>query len=231
MYAGRNLVDLDVPILVRQVDHIPEGHNSNADLLRVLADEFLGGVRRIERPTFRVNPGAGMVAPDDQVVSAIVAPDDRMPQRIARSVQAHGQRQKRQDDPAGVVVSGGQRPIRADPGEVVRVPRFHHPHDRVEQQGPVQFFDGTLGKLLMNTVQRVAGLEGDHVRMAAFGQPLVCLRRGQAERLKVIVRGQLKDSQAARDLPVAPEVHLRHQGCRKSTVPKTLCAAARRSQG
>ena len=62
----------------------------------MLRHQLLRVVRAVERLAGRVVAGAGVVAADDEVVGAVVAADDRVPQRLARAGHAHGQRQQRQ---------------------------------------------------------------------------------------------------------------------------------------
>ena len=99
----------------------------HADLVLVLPDQLLRVVRAVERLAGRVVARAGVVAADDQVVRAVVAPDDRVPERLARPGHAHRQRQEREDDPIRLVVVLRQRLVGADAGVVIDVARLGHP--------------------------------------------------------------------------------------------------------
>ena len=101
-----------VAILIRQIQELGERHHRDADLVLVLLHQILRVIRTVERLAGRVLAGAGVVAPDDEVIGAVVAADDRVPDRLARSGHAHGQRQQRQHDPVRIVVSSPPAPCR-----------------------------------------------------------------------------------------------------------------------
>ncbi len=63
---------------------------------------------------------------------------------------------------------------------MVHVAGFGHAHHRVQQQHPVHFLGRPLGQLLVYTMQRVAGLEGDHIAPAELLKPCARLGRRQA---------------------------------------------------
>ena len=197
-----------VPILVRQVEQLRERHHGDADLVLELPDQILGVVRSVERLSVRVFAGSGMVAADDHVVRAIIAPDDRVPERFSRTSHAHRKRQQRQDDAVRVVVVLRQRLVRAHPRVMVDVPRLCHADGRMQQQHAVDRGDGPLGQLLVHAVQRVARLERHHVLATGLRQHLPRLGRCAAQILKVVVPRELKHSDGARRVESPPAGHL-----------------------
>jgi hypothetical protein len=86
-----------------------------------------------------------VVPADDEVGCAVVAPDDRVPDRLARARHAHRERQQAQDRAAGIVVPVDQRLVRADARVVVDVPRLGQPDDRMNEQCPADLLGGPLG--------------------------------------------------------------------------------------
>ena len=68
----------------------------DADLRLMLRDQFLRVIGTVERLAVAVVARAGMVAADDEMRAAEIAPDERMPQRLARTRHAHGERQQAQ---------------------------------------------------------------------------------------------------------------------------------------
>ena len=78
--AGGHLVDGRVAVLVGKVDHLLEIDHPHADLSFVLGHRLLGGIGGVERLAGRVFAGPGVVAADDEIGAAVVAPDDRVQQ-------------------------------------------------------------------------------------------------------------------------------------------------------
>ncbi len=152
-----------------------------------------------------------MVAADDQVGCAIVAADQRVPERLARAGHAHRQRQQRQQDAVGSIVVLRQRLIGAHAREVVHIAGLGHANHRVQQQHAIDALGRALGQLLVGPVQRVARLEGHHILSAKRLQPGARLGRSHAQILKIIARRQLDHLKATRDIQLAPAVHLGHQ--------------------
>jgi hypothetical protein len=81
----------------------------------------------------------------------------------------------------------------------------------MEQQHPVHALSGTLGQLFVGAVERVAGLEGDHVGSAELRQAGAGLGRREAQLLKVVVPRELEHAQPAGQVEPAPAMHLGHQ--------------------
>jgi hypothetical protein len=81
----------------------------------------------------------------------------------------------------------------------------------VEQQHTIDLVDRPLGQLLMDTVERVARLEGDDVLAARLRQNLPYLGRGAAQLAEVVVPGKLQHPQRAGGVEAAPARHLVHE--------------------
>lgn len=67
-----------------------------------------------------------------------------------------------------IVISLGQRLVGADAGEVVNIAGLRHPDAGMQQEDAVLLHGGALGQLLMNAMERIAGLEGNHVVAATL---------------------------------------------------------------
>ncbi len=128
-----------------------------------LCDQFLGIVWAVKRFTLRIHPGAGMITTDNQIVGAKIPPDDRMPQRLAWSCQAHRKRKQRQQDTRRVKETGFQGAVGPNTRIVIDVTRLGHPDDRVEQEHAIHGFNRTNGEFLVRLVKWIAGLKGDHI--------------------------------------------------------------------
>ncbi len=149
-----------------------------------------------------------MVAADDHVVCAVIAPDDRVPNGFTGTSHAHCQRQERQDNLVWFVVVLGQRLVCPDPGVMIDVAGFGHANGRMQQQHSVDRGDGPLGQLLVHAVQRIARLERHDILASGLGQDLPGLGRRAAQVLKVIVTRNLKDPDWTRRVEPPPARHL-----------------------
>ena len=129
----RHFVDRVVLVFVRHEDHLLEVDHLHAELFLVLLHQLLGIVRTVERLAGRVLAGAGVVAADDEVRAAVVAADDRVPDRLARPAHPHRQRQQREVRRVLRVVVH-DRLVAADAGVMIDVARLGHADDRVDQQ-------------------------------------------------------------------------------------------------
>ena len=131
----------------------------------MLAEQFLGLVRAVERLAVAVIARAGVIAADDEVRAAVVLADDGVPQRFARPAHAHGQVQQAQR----AWSAPGTAPallVAAHAGEVVDVAGLGHAHHRVNQQIGLYFARGAEGQFLVGAVHGVTGLEGHHLAPA-----------------------------------------------------------------
>ena len=210
--AFRKRRDLFVPVVVGDIHHLMEGDGPHSGLIAEPVDDLLGVVRAVERVACRVDSRAGVVTADDQVVGAVVAPDDGVPERLPGSGKPHRQRQERQEHPVGLVVVPDQRLIGADTRVVVHVPGLGEPHHRVKQEDAVHAHGGPLGEFLVGPVQGVAGLEGHDVRVAVAGQSGARLQWGLPQATEVVVRRDPQHPQRAGNVDPSPAVHLRHEG-------------------
>ena len=89
------------------------------------------------------------------------------------------------------------RLVAADPRVVVDVTRLGHADDGMDEEVGLHLLGRPQGELVVGTVQRVAGLEGDHPAPAQAGELGPQLRRRAAQRRVVVVGGQLDALQGA----------------------------------
>ena len=150
-----------------------------------------------------------MVPAHYQVVGAVVAANNRVPQGLPRTAHAHRERQKCQDDSRRLVVPVGQRPVRADPGVVVDVAWLGEAYHGVQQQDAVNGVRGALGQLLVDAMERVACLEGDDVVRSELVEPGPAVGRREAKVPEVEVAWKLQHSQSPGNVHGAPSGHLR----------------------
>ena len=203
--------DLLVPVVVGDVDHLVEGHRPDACLVAEPVDDLLGVVGAVERVAGRVDPGAGVVPADDQVVCAVVAPYDGVPQRLPGAGEPHRQRQEGQENPVALVVAPGESLVGADAGVVVHVAGLGEADNRVKQEDAVDALGGSLRQLLVSPVEGVPGLEGHDVRVAELGQAGAGLGGRLPQAGEVVVRRKLQHLQRAGYVDPAPAVHLGHE--------------------
>ena len=85
-----------------------------------------------------------MVTPDNHMGAAIIAADQRVPQSLARTGHAHGQRQKIERGLA-IGVMRQQRFIAAHAGVVIDIARLGHADDGMDQEIAANLFGGTQG--------------------------------------------------------------------------------------
>src|SRR6185436_5568066 len=84
---------LFVAILFGDVEQLRKRHWLNTDLITVLREELLRVIWSIEGTVLGVAAGAGVIAPDDEVIGSEVAADEGVPQCLTRSGHTHCQRQ------------------------------------------------------------------------------------------------------------------------------------------
>ena len=94
---------------------------------------------------------------------------------------------------------------------MVHVARPGHADAGVQQQCAVDHLDSALGQLLVDAVERVARLKGDHIAMAGALQAHADLSWQQAQLTKVVARRQPQHPHPARDIQRTPALHLDHQ--------------------
>ena len=120
---------------------------------------------------------AGVVAADDEVRRAVVAADDRVEDRLARTGVAHLRRVDAEHDPVVRVVVLHQDLVAAHPHVGRDVAALGLADQRVDEE-PVADLERRLGQVLVGAVDRVAGLEGDDPLPAAVGELLARLAPG-----------------------------------------------------
>ena len=128
---GHPLLDLVARLVLRlllDVDHLLEVDHLDPDLVLVLAEELLRLVGPVERIALRVLPRTGVVAPDDHVGAAVIAPDDPVPHRLARPAHAHGEVEEAERGGRGRILVE-HRLVAAHAGEMVDVARLGHADD------------------------------------------------------------------------------------------------------
>ena len=174
----------------------------------MLLHEFLRIIRPVEWFAVRVFAGPGMIAPDDEVIRAVVAPNNRVPERFAWAAHAHRQRQQRQQHTVGIVVILGQRLIGAHARIVIHVAGLGHAHRWMQQQYAINAGNRALGQFFVNTMQRIARLESDHILMPVGFQPGAHLSGSQAQRREIVVRGRCSTSSLPGNIEFPPALHL-----------------------
>src|SRR2546426_152852 len=86
----------DIFILIFQINHHVELHHADANVSFVSLEQLLGFVGSVERFAVRVIARAGVITSYDEMRAAVVLADQRMPDSLARSSHAHGQREERE---------------------------------------------------------------------------------------------------------------------------------------
>jgi len=172
----------------------------------VLAIQLLRIVGAVERIALAVVARAGVIASDDEVGAPVVLPDDRVPQRLPRARHAHGEVEQAQGGRlVGVLVQDVL--VAANTGEVIDVAGLGHADHRVNQQIRLHFACSPERQLLVGAVQRVAGLEGDHLAPALLPEPASQLGRRVSQQLEIVVGLRLDAVHATTDVDGARVVH------------------------
>ena len=76
---------------------------------------------------------------------------------------------------------------------MIDIARFGHPDHRMQQQDPIELISGALGELLVDSMERVAGLESDDIAVAHMRQLLPRLRRRETDFFEIEVPRQLEN--------------------------------------
>ena len=125
------------------------------DLLRIeLFEDLLRLVRAV------VVPDARVIASDDEVSAAVVAPHDRVENGLARPRVAHRCRKHGEQYAIRGVVALQQDLVAADADVGRNVVGLRLAHDRVNQQ-PVGHLERALGQVFVGAVDRVSRLKRD----------------------------------------------------------------------
>ena len=173
--------------------------------------KLLRFVGAVERPTLRIIARASVVAPDDNIVGAVIAADNGVPQGLARAAHAHRQRQQREQHPFAFVIVVDQGTVGTHAGVMIDVARPRHADYRMQQQHAVYPFNGAFGQFLMRTVQRIARLKGDDVAMAVFLQQGARFGRRAPQKAEILMRRHLQHPQSSCQVLWPPAMHLGNQ--------------------
>jgi hypothetical protein len=104
---------------------------------------------------------AALVRADDHMRAAVVARHDRLQQRLARPGQAHCQRQRGEQH---VMFGEVRQPLfpAAQPRVEIHVVRLSRANDGQHQQVGIRRASTALGRLVLQTVQRIARQKSRH---------------------------------------------------------------------
>src|SRR5262245_15739155 len=80
-----------IPSFFRNIHQLIKWDYTDPDLTLILRHQLLSLIGVIERSSLMIGPGACMVTANNQMVSAVVTPDQSMPQRFTRTGKPHGQ--------------------------------------------------------------------------------------------------------------------------------------------
>src|SRR3954447_11353546 len=142
---------------------------------------------------------AGVVAPDDEVGAPVVPTCDRVEDGLARPGVVHLRREDAEDHPVVGVVVLHQDLVAAHPHVGRDVARLGLPDQRVDEEA-IGDLEGALRQVLVRSVDRVPGLEGDDALPAALLECLAgLLRREVALHERFLVVGQRVDLVGAGD--------------------------------
>src|SRR5450631_431582 len=130
--ALRHFIGWDVSVFVLQIHHHLEGNHLDAHFRFMLLEQFLSVVRAVEVLAVRIFSRTGMIAADDEVRAAVVLAYQAVPNRLARSAHAHGQRQHGEFDRA-VRVLREQQLVAAGAHEIIDVARLGHTDRGMDQ--------------------------------------------------------------------------------------------------
>ena len=112
-----------------------------------------------------------MIPPHNKMIGSVVAPDKSMPQSLARSCQAHSQRQQRQQHIPCVVIAFRQSLVSPHARIMIHVAWFGHADHRMQEQYRINFSHRTLAQFFVRPVQGVSRLEGDHIEPSQLLKP------------------------------------------------------------
>jgi len=196
----------DVAILILEVDHHVERHHGHADIGFVLFENFLRFVRTIERLAVRILAGAGVIAADDEVGAAVVFPDERVPDGLAWSAHAHGEREQRKLRSA-LREFWKQQLIAAHAGVVIDVAWLGHAYDGMNQQVGFDLFSRAEGEFYVGAVHGISRLKRDHLGPAFAGKLGANFCGSEADGAEIVVRRNLQGFDFAADIPGIRLVH------------------------
>ena len=94
---------------------------------------------------------------------------------------------------------------------MINVPRLGHTHHRMQEQHTVDLFNRSLGKLLMDAMERIARLKRNHIGMTHRAQSLARLDWREPQLFEIVVVWKFQNPQLAGNVELAPAVHFAHQ--------------------
>ncbi len=168
-------------------------------------EDFLGLIGTVEGlASLRDRSRAGVIAADNEMTAAVILADERVPDGLARSAHAHGERQ--QGKFGGRLRKLGEQQLIATHSRVViHIAGLGHAHDGMNQQAGLDLLGGAECELDVSAVHGIASLEGDHTPPADAGKLGPHLGRSQAQVTKIVVRREsgspLKFLRHTRDSP------------------------------
>ena len=183
-------------------------HQLDADIGRPFAQQSLRRFRCVEGLARLVTHRPALMRADDHVRCPIVARHDGLQQRLARAGQAHGQRQRRY---LRVVIREVHQPFlpAAQPRVQIHIVRLRRPDDGQHQQVGIRHARSARRGLELQAMQWIARQESGHPSPAAPRERSAHLGWRQAQRCKIVMRGQSHPAHAAAQInrmPMAQQV-------------------------
>lgn len=198
-------VDGSVLVAVGQVGHHLEGHDLDAKLVLVLLDGVLGVVRAVKVDAGAVLARSGVVPAHDEVRGTVVLADDGVPDGLAGSTHAHGQRQQTQDRHA-VGVAREEGLVDAHARKVVNVAGLGQADDGVDEDVGVVRAGSADRQFTVGAVHGVAGLEGDDPAPAELVEVCAQLSGGVPQVDKVVVLQAVDSLELTADVELTSRV-------------------------
>src|SRR5437016_915563 len=99
-----------------------------------------------------------MITADNEVGTAMVLADERVPDGLARSAHSHGKR-KHGEFHGCRWIFGDQQLVAAYTCEVIHIARLGHADGRVNQQVGLDLFSGTESQFLVSAMHGITSLK------------------------------------------------------------------------
>ena len=152
-----------------------------------------------------------MIPTDDEVRTAEVFANDRMPHRFSGPPHSHRERQEAQKHRVLRIVSQ-HRMVTTNTCVMIYIARLGHAHHRVDQQVRLKVCRRPKSKLLVRPVHWVPGLKRDDLAPAQLRELPAHFVRSHAGRHKVIVLRWLDRFDGTPNIPWVGLVHqVRHR--------------------
>src|SRR6266404_8180785 len=152
-----------------------------------------------------------MISADDQIVRAIVASYERMPERLSRSSQSHGQRQQRQEYSPWIIITFSEELVSTHTRVMIDVAWLGHPYYRVKQQHTVNVGDCSLSHFFMRSMQRISCLKSHDVWPSKALQSVSNFGRSQTQVFEIVVSRRVQHAQPTAQIEFAPTLHFSYQ--------------------